>query len=217
MKEIITYNDIMAQYTAKVKEYLLAGYVFQGTDAFRGHQGENTKVALTNDNNETVICIYINRISSSGTQKENYIDSYNGIVIAVEKFNRNNSHFGWLGDGEMICEKKFYTISERRNTKIFVDNMDTYMKIKRLQHDRYKWKYINRKCYQTELRLNHNLILSLARRVFGYKSIGKKDIKKFIKRVNFYNNGNVDYIIEFLNKSPLKITKFNNKLQVSKI
>lgn len=213
MKNILTYKDIMEQYTAKVKEYLLAGYIFQSTEAFRGHRGEKSKVALTNDNNENVICIYVDDVSFFGTEKNHYSDSYNGVVIVVEKFNRKNSGFCWLGKGEMIFEKKFYSIDRWRNANIFVDDIDTYMKIKELKYERLRRHSIIPR--QMELRLNYNLILSLARRVFGYKSIGKKDIKKFVKCVN--DGGYVDYIIEFVNKSALRISRINNKLQVSKI
>lgn len=196
-------QELSAEFTKIVQEYLAKGFVINYSEASSGHQGEEMKLDLSNDGGKTVYRVWMDKEREAVNNDWNRIDV---MVIFIEKFeNAYNASTLWAGKGETVFEKKFYRIDEGYSKfAVYCENKEDYNLFYAKRKQRYEDKSgteldrygRNRK----ELAAKYNQIaIKSVRKMKGWKSALLKDIKRVDRRFGYgyeviFNNGKSCYI-----------------------
>lgn len=192
-KSIVKMKDIERRYTDIINDYIRKGY-WVYTKTMSGHQGEITKVDLTNG--EHIIRILIDR--DSDRLDEVPWSRIEMIKIYVLEYFNFTTDTLWFSKGNVIDCQVFYQIygSYSHNCdSAFTDNKDTYMSIANKQWNRYKTSTV-----MENISLNNYDIDTIHRIVTnkrGYKRCKREDIKDVVRTYYGYRitiNGKRDSI-----------------------
>lgn len=191
MTDIILPEDIREAYTAKVNEYLARGMKINiGT--MSGTQGEIARIDVTDGEYIYRICLDRDYLKVVDTD-EHYFRA-DTINLTVEKFEDKGYRvldtftILWGGKGELVEEKVWYAIDDRR---AFVDTMESVKYYRNLHDAR----------IEARERVNHEitdkarlaLIYKIVKRRRGYSNVTKKNIYRVVKE----NNGRYTVIFTY--------------------
>lgn len=175
---LVTRKEIQKSYTAMVAKYLANGYELSLHDTARGHQGEEAKTVLTNDDNETVVIIHVQKIAASLLRLEH------NIQVKVEKFEINGQTYKtcWLDKGEELEVVMFYGIDSNKGR--YETDKEMQIKLLNKRKERAGAKYYKN---FIELKLEEVLYKAYryARKQPGYSRIRMSDILK-VQRTDLY-------------------------------
>jgi len=191
--KLFTRNDISVILTKIVNEYLSKGFVFAIDDKLRGSQGEEVKIDLTNDGGKTIHRVWLT---------SDFIDISNRVlIISVKKYLEDAC---WFSKGELVYQRKFYSINERIDEKgVFVEFESDYKSIRKIQYERARNKYdydfimikLSESC--------KSVALKIIRKRKGYKTVKLDDIENIYHRL-FYG-----YDFRFFDKASFSIKTVN--------
>ena len=181
--EIAIYGrkEIAMAFTKKVNEYLMNGFRFYIGEEGRGHQGEETKVCLTKDDEKFVYVIFLN-------ERYNGFDTPKTMELYVKKYENSGRTFWLEKEGEEIEHQIFYQINERRFRKgdeRYVKTLAIYKVIKEIQDERWSLKY----SYEKDIVLPEKykkLALKVLQNKKGHKSRQLKNVIKVVKRSSYH-------------------------------
>jgi len=175
-KKYYNKNDIQVLFTSLVNKYLNNGYSFNLAESARGHQGEELKTDLTNDNGKTVIRILVIHCSDVvEVQVRKYSDSKNKTTL-------------WNNEGEMLEEHSFFCVNWYYDENAtFVMDKDFFEEIKELKRERAirnygKAEFISENAFKPALKI--------IQRKKGYKSVSLKEISSI-------EHKGCEYIVRF--------------------
>ena len=193
-------QELSAEFTKIIQEYLLKGFMINYSEASRGSQGEEMKLDLSNDGGKTVYRIWMDKDYAQMDVEKTWgrIDT---MEIIVEKFeNAYNTSTLWAGKGETVFEKKFYRIDEgySRNA-VYCENKEDYNLFYAEREQRWENKrgteFDRYGRNKKELAAKYNQIaIKSVRKMKGWKSALLKDIKRVDRRFGYgyeviFNNG----------------------------
>lgn len=196
-------QELSAEFTKIVQEYLSKGFVINYSEASRGSQGEEMKLDLSNDGGKTVYRVWMDKEREAVNNDWNRIDT---MVIFIEKFeNAYNTSTLWAGKGETVFEKKFYRIDEGySNSAVYCENKEDYnlfyAKREQRWEDKRGTEFDRYGRNKKELAAKYNQIaIKSVRKMKGWKSALLKDIKRVDRRFGYgyeviFNNGKSCYI-----------------------
>lgn len=167
-------NEIGMAFTEKVNEYLMKGFIFYLGEEGRGHQGEETKVCLTNDGGKTVYVIFLNKAY-------NGLDLSNTMELFVKKYERTGRTFWLEKEGEEIYKKVFYEISSRR--RIYVENEEDWKAITKISNERFYAKYANKNQLKKLPATANKVAFQILKKMKGYKSVPLKNIEYVVHEI----------------------------------
>ena len=176
--EIAIYGrkEIAMAFTKKVNEYLMNGFRFYIGEEGRGHQGEETKVCLTKDDEKFVYVIFLDK-------RYNGFDAPETMELYVKKYENSGRTFWLEKEGEEIEHQVFYQINERRfrrDGERYVKTLAIYKAIKEIQDERWSLKY----SYEKDIVLPEKykkLALKVLQNKKGHKSRQLKNVIKVVK------------------------------------
>lgn len=184
--KLLDMNDVSVKFTEIVNKYLSEGYMFYLGNT--GHQGEMTKVQVTNDG-KSVIIILLKRTFDCNIGETM-------LVIEVRSYRdvKNISQTLWLDEGEVLYTTSFYFISD----KCFTMDLNVLKEIKALQSERATMRYDMQKIHSydaefTSKRVRQSALKILQKRK-GFKSTKLSDIQ-------FVENRNGKFWINMLKKT----------------
>ena len=172
-------KEIAMAFTKKVNEFLMNGFHLYIGEGGRGHQGEESKVCLTDENEKFVYIVFLEKC-------------YNGFEIPetmelfVKKYENDGGTY-WLSKGEEIEHKIYYAVERRccrRDGEKFVTTLDDYKMIKAIQDERWLLKY----SYVSDIVLPekyNKLALKVLQNKKGHKSRQLKNVVKVVKRSSY--------------------------------
>ena len=164
-------NEIGMAFTEKVNEYLIKGFIFYLGEEGRGHQGEETKVCLTNDDGKTVYVIFLDKVYN-GFEKPDTMELF------VKKY-ENSGRIFWMKEGEEIFRKVFYEITEHCRKDVYVETLEESQEIKKIRDERFEIRCSIRTDRFIVLDEKYKkLALKLLNKVRGCKSKKLCDIKE---------------------------------------
>lgn len=167
-------NEISKVFTDKVNEYLMNGFIFYVGEEGRGHQGEEFKVCLTNDNGKTVYVIFLDKCFNGRSLP-------NTMELFVKKYERTGRIF-WLNEGEEICKKVFYEISSRRNN-VYVENEEDSKAITKISDERFHAKCTNENQLKKLPVTANKVAFQILKKMKGYKSVPLKNIEYVVHEI----------------------------------
>ena len=175
MENVILANEIRTAFTNKVNEYLAKGMEINiGT--MSGTQGEIARIDLTDG--KYIYRIRLDRDYTKITDNDDYFRT-DTINLIVEKFEDNQRAvldtmaILWGGKGELVEEKIWYSIDDRR---AFVDTVENAKRYIELREARLQARRTVRKEVTDPARLA--LIYKLVKKQRGYATTPKKNILK---------------------------------------
>lgn len=168
-------NEIGMAFTEKVNEYLMKGFIFYLGEEGRGHQGEETKVCLTNDGGKTVYVIFLDKVY-------NRMDLPNTMELFVKKYERTGRTF-WMKEGEEIFRKVFYEISSRRRNDVYVENEEDSKAITKISDERLNAKYSNKNAFEKLPATANKIAFRILKKMKGYKSVPLKNIEYVVHEI----------------------------------
>ena len=176
--KVLGRQDIATLFTAKVNEYLSAGFIFYVGCGARGSQGEESKVCLTNNGGHTVYMIYMYK-------------KYNGMEpttmsIYVRRYRDVEERSTlWLNEGEEVYMKSFFLITEHKK-ELYVENPMDCKLLAEKQIARWEHRYnVKESKYERILpESTKKIALEIVRRRKGFKSTQLKNIEKVVMRKN---------------------------------
>lgn len=186
MANILLARDIEKAYTDKINEYIARG-MWVNVNTMSGTQGETAKIDVTDG--ESIYRIRLNRDYFNSRDGEEFTSRTEAIVLTVEKFKNEGRGLCdgfailWAGKGEIVEEKTWYVISDRRMTA-FVESIEDLKEITKIKDDRFEFTCGRTVAVTDPVRLA--LIYKLVKKQKGYSSVTKKSIQKVVK----YRNGN---------------------------
>lgn len=198
MTKVIFSKDIRKAFTDKVNEYLAKGMEIS-VRTMSGSQGEIGKIDLTDGKN-----IYRIRLE----REHRFIDRdffYGGIdtiELIVEKYEDDGRDaldtWGtlWSGKGELIEEKTWYSIEDR---KAFTDSFDEILRLLEIRTSRRKNREIETKEITDSKRIS--ILLKIVKKRRGYSSVTKKQIAKITKSDAKILKSDAGYMVFFTNES----------------
>lgn len=169
-------NEIGMAFTEKVNEYLMKGFIFYLGEEGRGHQGEETKVCLTNDGGKTVYVIFLDK-------RYNGFNSADTMELFVKKYERTGRTFWLEKEGEEIFRKVFYEISSRRRNDVYVENEKDSKAITKISDERLHAKYANKNQLKKLPATANKVAFQILKKMKGYKSVPLKNIEYVVHEI----------------------------------
>ena len=194
---IIKMEDINKTYTEIIGEYISRGYWIY-TKTMAGHQGEISKIDLTNGKH--IIRVRIDKKYHSRIEGlENLWLGIDVLRIVVVEYDNFRTETLWNNDGTTINEFNWYQVG--RKNIAYVDNLEEYVDIANKTLNRFELKPIDYGNHGRKMRYNADTIIKIVNGRKGFKSCKKKDIKS----VERYKNG---YYIRIEGKSDAVYVRF---------
>lgn len=195
--ELFGRQELSAEFTKVVSDYLAKGFIFNYSEASSGSQGEKMKIDLSNDGGKTVYRIWMTcEYEKIDPERWENVDV---ISIIVKKYDGKKSTF-WFSEGEIISEKKFYKISLYSSdaSSVYCQSKEEYFEIRNLRNKRWEnHRGTEFDEYNNEKELPEKyfkLVIKCARKLKGWKSVQLKDVKKVYRKIGYgyeivFNNG----------------------------
>lgn len=175
MENVILANEIRTAFTNKVNEYLARGMEIN-VGTMSGTSGEISRIDVTDG--KYIYRIKLDRDYMKVAEGDDYFRT-NTVNLTVEKFENKRAPvldtfaILWGGEGELVEEKIWYSIDDR---KAFVDTIENAKRYIELREARLQARRTVRKEVTDPARLA--LIYKLVKKQRGYATTAKKNILK---------------------------------------
>ena len=143
---IVTVNDLNCIFNKTVVDIMAKGYIisqFTNDESYSNTEG-HLDMIKPNDKSHIIRVWIVTGIEDTDYRVYHHVDT---IAIRVSKYTRKNGFDGrccsqtlWPDRGEVLSERKFYQIccrGERKEGRVYTDNLDDTMKILNMRWDRY--------------------------------------------------------------------------------
>jgi hypothetical protein len=198
-------NAISAVLTSEVNKMLSAGFVFY---FYGGSQGEEAKVCLTNDGGKTVYVFWVHTENENVDGSGKWYERADTMVITGKKYIDVYPNMTlWFNKGEQFFEKKWYEISDRRKNNRYVETMQEYFEIKKLQNERWDVRYATLPSKKLPECANKPA-LKLVKKIRGYGTTKLKDICSVVKEPSF-----AGYFVTFTKESRKESIRISAKVR----
>ena len=198
-------NAISEVLTREVNKMLNAGFVFYFNS---GSQGEEARVCLTNDGGKTVYVFWVHTENENVDVSGELYARTDTIVITGKKYSDVYPDMTlWFKKGEQFFEKKWYEISDRRRNNRYVETMQEYFEIKKLQDERWNVRYATLSSRKLPECANKPA-LKLVKKMRGYGTTKLKDICSVVKEPSF-----AGYFVTFTKESRKQSIRISAKVR----
>lgn len=198
-------NAISAVLTSEVNKMLSAGFVFY---FYGGSQGEEAKVCLTDDGGKTVYVFWVHTENENVDGSSKWYERADTMVITGKKYIDVYPNMTlWFNKGEQFFEKKWYEISDRGGNNRYVETMQEYFEIKKLQDERWDVRYATLPSKKLPECANKPA-LKLVKKIRGYGTTKLKDIRSVVKEPSF-----AGYFVTFTKESRKKSIHISAKVR----
>lgn len=143
---IVTVNNLNRIFNQTVVDIMAKGYIisqFTNDGSYSNTEG-HLDMIKPNDKSHIIRVWIVTGIKDTDYRVYRHVDT---IAIRVSKYTRKNGFDGrccsqtlWPDRGDVLSERKFYQIcdrSERKEGRVYTDNLDDVMKILNMRWDRY--------------------------------------------------------------------------------
>lgn len=143
---IVTVNDLNRLFNQTVIDIMAKGYIisqFTNDGSYSNTEG-HLDMIKPNDKSHIIRVWIVTGIEDTDYRVYHHVDT---VTIRVSKYTHKNGFDGrccsqtlWPDHGEVLSERKFYQIcdrGERKERRVYTDNLDDTMKILNMRWDRY--------------------------------------------------------------------------------
>lgn len=143
---IVTVNNLNRIFNQTVVDIMAKGYIisqFTNDGSYSNTEG-HLDMIKPNDKSHIIRVWIVTGIEDTDYRVYHHVDT---IAIRVSKYTRKNGFDGrccsqtlWPDRGDVLSERKFYKIcdhGERKEGRVYTDNLDDAMKILNVKWDRY--------------------------------------------------------------------------------
>ena len=143
---IVTVNDLNRLFNQTVIDIMAKGYIisqFTNDGSYSNTEG-HLDMIKPNDKSHIIRVWIVTGIEDTDYRVYHHVDT---VAIRVSKYTHKNGFDGrccsqtlWPDHGEVLSERKFYQIcdrGERKERRVYTDNLDDTMKILNMRWDRY--------------------------------------------------------------------------------